>query len=30
MVKEMVYSGEVSLDDIEKSNERMEILRQGI
>lgn len=30
MVKEMVYSGEVSLDDIEKSNERMEILRQEI
>ncbi|WP_255494460.1 glycoside hydrolase family 3 protein [Sulfurovum sp. bin170] len=29
-VKEMVDSGEVSLDDIERSNERMEILKQGI
>jgi beta-N-acetylhexosaminidase len=29
-IKEMVYSGEVSLADIEKSNERIEMLKQGI
>ncbi len=30
IIKELIYNGEISLEDIEKSNERIELLKQRI